>query len=170
MATDYEQFYRENPNGLGEPTREFVEFFEAYEPSNATVLDIGCGQGRDALFIARLGHIVHGVDLSRTGIADLLRAARDEELSITADVADIRDYAWRGPYDVILIDRTLHMLQTDTRYAVLKSILAIATQGTHVLIADERSNIPGFHEVLDRDALNWTVIKRERGYLFVVGC
>ena len=170
MATDYEQFYRENPNGLGEPTRVFVDFFEAYEPPHASVLDVGCGQGRDALFIARMGHAVHGVDLSPTGVADLLAAARDEQLSITADVADIRDYAWRGPYDVILIDRTLHMLQTEDGNAVLKSILATAAAGTHVLIADERSNIPGFQEVLDRDALTWTVIKREGGYLFAVGC
>jgi 2-polyprenyl-3-methyl-5-hydroxy-6-metoxy-1,4-benzoquinol methylase len=26
------------------------------------VLDLGCGQGRDALFIARKGHSVFGVD------------------------------------------------------------------------------------------------------------
>ncbi len=170
MATDYEKFYRDNPNGLGEPTREFVDFFEAYEPSQARVLDIGCGQGRDALFIARLGHVVHGIDLSPTGIADLLKAAGDEGLNITAEVADIRDYAWRGPYDVILIDRTLHMLHADARRAVLKSVLAIAAVGTHVLIADERSNMPGFQDVLDQDALTWTAIKRDRGYLFVVGC
>ena len=47
MATDYEQFYRENPNGLGEPTRVFVEFFEALAQSSAKVLDVGRGQGRD---------------------------------------------------------------------------------------------------------------------------
>ena len=55
MTTDYEQFYRENPHGLGEPTREFVAFFDTYDRAQASVLDVGCGQGRDALFVARLG-------------------------------------------------------------------------------------------------------------------
>jgi len=166
MATDYEQFYRDNPNGLGEPTRVFVDFFETYDRSKAKVLDVGCGQGRDALFIARMGHSVHGVDISPTGIADLLAIARSEQLSITADVADVRDYPWRGTFDVILIDRTLHMLQADHRNAVLKSILATATGGTYVLIADERSNISEFQEILIADALSWTVTMRDRGYLF----
>jgi 2-polyprenyl-3-methyl-5-hydroxy-6-metoxy-1,4-benzoquinol methylase len=166
MATDYEQFYRDNPNALGEPTREFVDFFEAYDQSNAKVLDVGCGQGRDALFIARMGHTVHGVDISPTGVADLLASAQREQLGVTADVADIRDYSWPGTFDVILIDRTLHKLRADNRNAVLTSILATATTGTHVLIADERSNISGFQEILSLDALNWTVTMHNRGYLF----
>ncbi len=168
MATDYEQFYRENPNGLGEPTRVFVEFFEVLDQSNAQVLDVGCGQGRDALFIASNGHSVHGVDISPTGVADLLATAKSEKLSVTADVADIRDYAWRGTYDVILIDRTLHMLHADERNSVLSLILATASEGTHLLIADERSNIPGFQGVLDADALSWTVTMHARGYLFAI--
>lgn len=166
MATDYEKFYRENPNGLGEPTREFVEFFETYDRMNATVLDVGCGQGRDALFIARMGHTVHGIDVSPTGVADLLTTARSENLCVTAEVADIRDYRWRDKYDVIVIDRALHMLQANARNAVLRSILTTATTHTHLLIADERSNIPGFRDVLDADALCWTVTMHNRGYLF----
>ena len=168
MTTDYEQFYRENPNGLGEPTHVIVEFFEALDQSNTKVLDVGCGQGRDALFIARMGHSVHGVDISPTGVADLLATARSEELSVTADIADIRDYSWRGTYDVILIDRTLHMLQAEERNRVLTSILTTAKEGTHLLITDERSNIPGFQEVLDTDPHSWTVTMRDRGYLFAI--
>lgn len=89
MATDYEKFYRENRHGLGEPTKEFVDFFKEYDQASANVLDIGCGQGRDALFIARLGHIVTAIDLSPTGICDLQKEAELEGLAIVAEVCDI---------------------------------------------------------------------------------
>jgi len=38
-------------------------------PAGGTVLDIGCGAGRDAIFAARLGFQVYGVDLSPQAIA-----------------------------------------------------------------------------------------------------
>ena len=76
MPTDYEAFYRENPNGLGKPTKEYVSFFDVYGKRNARVLDVECGQGRDALFIGRLGHTVTAVDISRSGSRRLSKPRR----------------------------------------------------------------------------------------------
>lgn len=75
MPTDYGKFYRGAKQALGEPTKEFVKFFDTQARPRIRVLDIGCGQGRDALFIARLGHSVVGVGQSPTGIRDLLAEA-----------------------------------------------------------------------------------------------
>jgi len=58
MATDYEKYYQDAKHALGEPTKEVVQFSGTHSESNARLLDVGCEQGRDALFIARLGHIV----------------------------------------------------------------------------------------------------------------
>ena len=43
---------------------------------HVSVLDLGCGQGRDALFIARRGHILLGVDAAQTGIKQILKTSR----------------------------------------------------------------------------------------------
>ena len=59
---NYEKEYQNIRNVCGEPFPEIVEIFENYDDECATVLDSGCGQGRDALFIARKGHSVLGVD------------------------------------------------------------------------------------------------------------
>ncbi len=59
---NYEKEYQNSRNVCGEPFPEIVEFFENYDDECATVLDSGCAQGRDALFIARKGHSVLGVD------------------------------------------------------------------------------------------------------------
>ncbi|MFT6074064.1 MAG: 2-polyprenyl-3-methyl-5-hydroxy-6-metoxy-1,4-benzoquinol methylase [Yoonia sp.] len=67
MAYNYDTLYATMPNALGEPTTVFAEFFDTYEHANTRVLDVGCGQGRDALLTARHGHNVVGVDLSPSG-------------------------------------------------------------------------------------------------------
>ena len=142
-------------------------FFKNYEQETVSVLDVGCGQGRDALFIARLGHVVTAIDLSPSGISDLQRDAAAEGLAIFAEVTDNREYKSRKHFDVIVIDRTLYMLALGERLAVLGNLLGLSKRGTHVLIADERSNLPAFKSILDPSQWNWTMTLERRGFLFV---
>ena len=55
---------------------------ENYNDECATVLDSGCGQGRDALFIARKGHSVLVVETAQTGIEQMLEEAESEKLAV----------------------------------------------------------------------------------------
>ncbi len=167
MATDYDKVYKQNRHALGEPAKEFVSFFETYQKAHAWVLDVGCGQGRDALFIARLGHRVTGIDQSPSGIRDMLKDAADECLGIEADIADIRDYLPPRAYDIVVIDRTLHMLKPDERLSVLQKLLTHTNEDGAVLIADQHSNIPAFESIFDQSEWNWLSILKQRGYLFM---
>lgn len=167
MATDYEKFYRENKHGLGEPTNEFVTFFHFYNQERAMVLDVGCGQGRDAIFIAQLGHSVTAIDLSITGIRDLEADAKAENLAIETEVTDIRDYEPKVQFDVIVIDRTLHMLASQDRNDVLRKLLNASKNGSHILIADERSNIADFATLAEASTWNWTTTLQRGGFLLI---
>ncbi|WP_371168882.1 class I SAM-dependent methyltransferase [Aliiroseovarius sp. 2305UL8-7] len=167
MAYNYDALYSETPDALGAPTDVFVRFFNQFDRDNACILDVGCGQGRDALFIARLGHRVVGVDLSPHGIQDLEAAAQKENLDITGIVADLTGYAPGDTYDVILIDRTLHMLTRAARQDLLARLLDHVEPNGWVLIADEASNIVDFEQVISDHSATWTTKYGERGYLFV---
>ncbi len=168
MPTDYEKLYQSERHVLGAPTQEFVDFFDNYPVQHASVLDVGCGQGRDALHIGRLGHRVTGVDLSSTGIAQLLEDAKAENLQIAGVVADLCEYEPSGEYDVIVVDRTLHMLLDETsRLTVLSRLCAATKDGGYVLIADETSNLPGMRDTFEKDPATWKTIKDERGFLFM---
>lgn len=167
MSTDYDEYYQQSRNALGEPTKVFVDFFQSLGKTARSVLDVGCGQGRDALFIARLGHSVSAVDLSPTGIRHLMEDARKERLPIEGIVADIREFKPTQTYDVILIDRTLHMLAQDDRIAVLRGLIAHVADDGFVLIADEVSNIQDFENVFDDSNSIWSPVLKKRGYLFV---
>jgi len=167
MAFDYEKYYRENRHGLGEPTKEFVAFFDDFDRDGASVLDVGCGQGRDALFIARKGHTVVAIDSSPSGIRDLRKDADAEGLSITAYVIDIREFKSRKRFDIILIDRTLHMLPMDDSVTLLGKLLKLSKSGGHVLIADEQSNLPSFKSVIEASNWNWATTLNRHGFLFI---
>ncbi len=167
MPTDYEKIYQQQRHALGDPTREFVAFFDHYNKQKADILDIGCGQGRDALFIASLGHHVVGVDISQTGIAQLLEDAQSEGLNIEGIVADLRDFEPTDTYDVIVIDRTLHMLAEDIRLSVLERVCQATREGGFILIADEKSNLPPMRAFFEVNSHHWVILKDSRGFLYV---
>ncbi len=167
MAYNYDKLYGEQPNALGEPTQVFVDFFDQFDQTGARVLDIGCGQGRDALFIARLGHHVVGVDISPNGIQQLISAAKSEKLVVEGTVADVTAYVPKGKFDVVLIDRTLHMLSEALQKTVLERLLNHVEDGGWLLIADEASNIKGFKDVIQSHQSNWSTELSQKGYLFI---
>jgi len=167
MAYNYDALYGEHPNALGEPTKAFADFFAARSAKAMRVLDIGCGQGRDALFIARAGHNVVGVDLSPMGIRDLVTAAKEEDLPIEGIVADVSTFVPEGSFDILLIDRTLHMLDEAPRLAALARLIPCVVPDGWALIADERSNMDGFKAVFASHEANWQIETDKKGLLFL---
>ena len=165
---DYEKQYRESRHVCGPPFPEFVTFFERYDKTRARVLDLGCGQGRDALPIARMGHQVLGVDISRTGVSQMLKEAEQEGLDVHSVVADVVEYQPSGQFDVIILDRVLHMLSDDDdRLAVLEKASAATAQGGYVLIADTPKHQPLIRSFFSEQPDGWTKVKDRKGFIFV---
>ena len=72
----YNNEFQKGFNICGQPSSELVEFFKHHQKKHASVLDLDCGQGMDALFIARKGHTLPGVDAAQTGIKQILKTSR----------------------------------------------------------------------------------------------
>lgn len=84
-------------------------------------LDVACGDGRNATYLARLGYDVEAIDASDVAIDALRGAARDRGLAVTARVVDLeREPLPAGPYDVIV---TMNFLQRDL-FGALQGALA----------------------------------------------
>lgn len=165
LVTNYDEEYRRCESACGEPFGEFVAFFDSLE-SRLSVLDLGCGQGRDSLMAARRGHSVHGVDLSPTGIAQLAAIAKSEQLSLKCEVADVEKFEPKREYDVVVIDRVLHMLASDQRrISLLEKAVKWVQPGGFVLIADTRR-----HRELIRiffEERGWRPVLKKKDNLFV---
>ena len=70
------------------------------------LLDVAMGEGRNAIYLARCGFEVTGVDFSPAGVNAALRWARAENLHIAALVCDLSELQIPGaPYDSIVVTR-----------------------------------------------------------------
>jgi tellurite methyltransferase len=65
-------------------------------------LDIACGEGRNAIFLASLGFDVTAVDISDVGVEKGKRRAEREGVAVKFILADLEDYSVTGNYDLIL--------------------------------------------------------------------
>jgi tellurite methyltransferase len=80
-------------------------------PPWGRALDVACGRGRHALWLARHGFATTAIDRDPSAVAALEARARDERLPLTARAMDLEgDAAVLGAaeYDVIVVVHYLH--------------------------------------------------------------
>lgn len=166
MTVKYDAVYQEGKHILGAPFPQIVDFFNELENSELSVLDIGAGQGRDAVFIATQGHSVTAVDISEVGLRDLELEAQEKGLNIQCVLDSAETYVPTDPFDILLLDRTLHMLSTKNRTKCFKRLIGYVKSNGYVVVADELSNLPALEQIIDADTNNWSVLYKHNGFRF----
>lgn len=96
------------------PTVDVNEFFGIFAP-NSLVLDVGCGEGRNSIFLTQKGHIVDAFDISESGIEKAKEIARALGLCINFFQKDLGEFVFEKQYDVILSHGVLHLPYKDVR-------------------------------------------------------
>jgi SAM-dependent methyltransferase len=101
-GTLYDKVYGGVPEFRTEPNRLLVEAVAQRTPGKA--LDVGMGQGRNALFLAAQGWTVTGFDVSTVGLARAKAAAAARGLAIDAVHASDEEFAFgRDQWDLIAL-------------------------------------------------------------------
>lgn len=101
------------------PNEEVVRWafrsLDAAHASSVKVLDLGCGAGRHAIFLASEGFDVHGCDISATGVAHLQRLARERGLRIPTEICAADDLSCypSDSFDAVLSFGVLYYLTLD---------------------------------------------------------
>lgn len=121
----------------GNPNPWLVEIAADLEPG--TALDLGCGEGADAIWLATRGWQVTAVDFSAAGLAHA--AARAEEAGVTVRwvLADLADWTPDRRYDLVSV-QFFHG-EPDVRRVVHRSAWA-ATEGTLIVVGHDDTH-PG---------------------------
>lgn len=102
------------------------------------VLDLGSGEGRNALFLAHRGFDVTAVDISPEAIANLTRYAARAGLQdkLRGTAADIASLPIDGPFENIISTFTLHFLPEEAYAPVLDRIMNATAEGGVNVIED----------------------------------
>ncbi|NPV24099.1 class I SAM-dependent methyltransferase [Bradyrhizobium aeschynomenes] len=134
----YENGYKSCPCFWGDAPGALIKAFlkERSSCEGLSVLDLGCGEGKNAVAFARAGAAVDAVDCSAQGIENGRRAFPHP--SINWVVADAGDYLKRSHvYDIVIMYGLLHCLPSQDAIAATidLAIQRTAHSGRHFVVA-----------------------------------
>tara|TARA_B100001248_G_C27399436_1_gene468784 strand:+ start:9924 stop:10970 length:1047 start_codon:yes stop_codon:yes gene_type:complete len=129
--------------------------------NKSKILVTGSGKGHDAAFLAKQGHIVHGLDFSSEAItaAKSLYGEGDQLKWITADIFDFNKL---GVYDLVFDHTSYCAIQPKRRNELVRKWHQFLRDGGHLLgifFAMDKQNGPPF------GGSEWELAKRcEKGF------
>jgi len=116
--------------------RRILEFIRPTEDFHPLLLDIGCGEGRDAVHFARLGFRVVGLDSSLRGLEKTRQLAAEFGVHVQTLHADIKAWEPDGSYDVLFSTGALQYLPPAIRPLRFRQYKEATTPGgIHVFSA-----------------------------------
>ena len=122
-----------------EPNRFLVAEVEGLPPDRA--LDLACGQGRNAVWLAERGWRVTGVDFSEVALARARRLAAARAVSVEWVPADLREYAPpAGAFDLVAV-LYLHLTAPERRLVLGHAAAALAPGGTLLVVGHDLANL-----------------------------
>ncbi|WP_312925128.1 tellurite resistance methyltransferase TehB [Atlantibacter hermannii] len=99
------------------------------------VLDLGCGNGRNSLYLAANGFDVTAWDKNPSSIANIQRIAQAEGLtSIQSDARDLNTLTFDGEYDFILSTVVMMFLESATIPGLINNMQRCTKSGGYNLI------------------------------------
>ena len=112
IRTNYEKWYEGDEYYWGlEPGSFLEDLINLCPPSeDKKVLDIGCGEGKDAVYMAQKGYDVTAFDLTENGIRKTVSLAKNKGVKINAYVDDINTFTTDEQFDIIYSTGTVQYL------------------------------------------------------------
>lgn len=119
-------------------------------------IDLGAGEGRNAVWLARLGWEVTAVDFSSVGLEKARAMARDAEVELATVVSDAHHYHPPTPVDLVLLS---YLQVPDPQQVALLRRAARWLQpgGVLFVVAHDKANVTHGHGGPPDPAVCYTV-------------
>lgn len=132
-----------------------------------TALELGCGTGDTAIYLAKHGWQVTAVDFVPTALEKARAKARVESANVNfvhADVRQLRQAGINGPLQLIVDNGCLHNMNDGDRDSYVREVSAVAAPDARLLIVafvpGGRFGVRGIDraEMERRFASGWTLV------------
>ena len=129
-AAQWDARYRAEPDlWTKEPNARLVQFVEELEPGRA--LDVGAGDGRNAIWLATQGWSVTAIDLSTVALERAAERAAARDAQLECIVADWRGHDFGEAAFELIVVSFMHPLP-DEREALFARVARALVPGGHV--------------------------------------
>ncbi|WP_373511266.1 class I SAM-dependent methyltransferase [Persicitalea sp.] len=160
---------------VNKPQPDLIRLVEEGKIAGKTILDIGCGSGDNAIYLAQKGFQVTGLDYSDKGIEVAKRRAAKENVTVKFDVADAFNLSnINQQFDIVIDYGLYHNIDMDKMPLYLENIRQVLKTGGQFIIQafGEKSPKQKFAprqvsetEIRNEFSQNWTVLEiREAVY------
>lgn len=112
------------------PDENLKEYFESGVIAPERVLELGCGEGRNAVYMAKLGCEITGVDISESAIANARGFAKNNNCSINFICKSIFELD-NKVYDFIYDSGCFHHLPPHRRISYVELLKSSLKQGSY---------------------------------------
>ncbi len=126
-----------------EPNRFLVTEAAGLEPGRA--LDLACGEGRNAVWLAARGWRVTGVDFSDVALDKARQLADTRGVEAEWVAADLLEYQPESRAFDLVIVFYLQVPAAERRTILRAAVEAVAPDGTFLLVAHDRTNLEHGH-------------------------
>ncbi len=114
---------------------ELLSLVESGSVRPGRAIDLGCGTGANALYLARKGFDVTGVDYAEAAIEKARARATEAGTQVNFIVDDLTNLRHvSGPFDFLLDYGVLDDLRPHQREPYLRSMLPLTRAGSHYLL------------------------------------
>lgn len=126
-----------------EQFEEFTDYVESGRIQPGRAVALGCGVGREAIYLAQRGFDVTGVDFSPTAIKRARRRARKEGANVNFVLDDLTDLQHvAGVFDLVLDFGALNDLTLEHRHLYMQNVLPLFHPGSLFFIFCFDSKLP----------------------------
>jgi SAM-dependent methyltransferase len=122
-----------------EPNRFVVEELQALPPGRA--LDVGAGEGRNAIWLAHRGWQVTAVDFSAVGLEKGRRLAETSRAAVDWVHADLREYQPEASAFQLVLVAYLQLREADLDGVLHRAAAALAPGGVLLVVGHDVTNL-----------------------------
>lgn len=130
------------PWDIGRPADELQKVIASGKVAKCRVVDLCCGSGTDAVYLAKQGFDVTGVDVSPTALAQARQKAQEAKVSVNWVLADILAPPDLKPFDFVYDRACYHVVRQQSQGAYIETVKRLSHPGTSFLLLSARKDDP----------------------------